>query len=939
MNCARLVMASFVFLSCASMQRAEAQFVDNFDSYATGSLIAGQGGWDSWDSDPAANTIVDNVVAFSAPNALYTVDFSDIVREFPGVNSGVWRLSGRVYVPNGMTGEVFWIILNSYQPNDWSVEVGFTFDAPLTTVTAADGGGSDFAGTGTYDLGPVADEWLEVRTDIDFTNNLYRNFVISSSGTTDLSAGVDQPYSGSGTVAIGALDLYSNGSSGAYYDDISLTEIDAIGGSPVASSCAPFDFVTAQSDCASGNIDLTWSFLGAAPTTVTIDRDGTTVGTVSGAVGAFTDLTVPSGIYDYTLTSDCGRTVTITQLHTAYGGETDLIIAKDAGGRHDDAQALADALIANGRTVVFADLTDPCFPDPASFDFNVWVTLGTFPDDGQLTSVEGQALADLNAAGAPVYISGGDHWGFHPDTAFRDYDGVDQALVLDGDDSADYLMGTDSGVGLDLTNHDAFYFQDQDGYEWTDRLAPVTTATADLGGGQAGVIWETEDNNPVEIYSVGIYYASTFAPVISVSWEFAGFTGDRDALMAQYLQALGTFVPDCVAPGPLSATSDCGTGEVTLTWGGTHDGYEVFRDGVSVATYGSTATSHVEVLPSGIYTYDVVGTCAGGTASATLEVVHPGSGTPDHVVVRAERLQGAIDSAAALFDALVANGETPMIVSSLDDPCFPVGSGATIWIALGTWPSNHALSVAEGDFLVEQHTLSASKIYLEGADAWGADPLTSWGNYDGVDVAVDGDDSLQVVSGQNSGFGLSFSGSFALYNQDQDGNDFTDQLTPAQPGQDGGGDDIGAIWQEGAGLYTVGLHYASSIADVVSVTWEFGGYGGNRNALMATYLQVMDSGGGGEVFRRGDANDDGGFDISDAIFTLAALFTPGAPLPSCADAGDANDDGGYDISDAIYTLAALFTPGAPLPPAPGTSTCGPDPTMDGLACAVTNQCP
>lgn len=94
---------------------------------------------------------------------------------------------------------------------------------------------------------------------------------------------------------------------------------------------------------------------------------------------------------------------------------------------------------------------------------------------------------------------------------------------------------------------------------------------------------------------------------------------------------------------------------------------------------------------------------------------------------------------------------------------------------------------------------------------------------------------------------------------------------------------------------------------------------------------------GSPDFVRGDSNVDGGFDISDAIFTLAALFTPGSPAWSCPDSGDANDDGAVNIADAVYTLAALFTPGSPLPPAP--TSCGQDPTMDSLDCPEFAACP
>jgi hypothetical protein len=88
-------------------------------------------------------------------------------------------------------------------------------------------------------------------------------------------------------------------------------------------------------------------------------------------------------------------------------------------------------------------------------------------------------------------------------------------------------------------------------------------------------------------------------------------------------------------------------------------------------------------------------------------------------------------------------------------------------------------------------------------------------------------------------------------------------------------------------------------------------------------------------FRRGDANADGGLDISDAVFTLRFLFLGGDP-GSCADAADANDDGAVDLSDPVHLLNYLFL-GGPEPPPPGL-TCGGDPTPDLLGCAEYPSC-
>lgn len=91
-------------------------------------------------------------------------------------------------------------------------------------------------------------------------------------------------------------------------------------------------------------------------------------------------------------------------------------------------------------------------------------------------------------------------------------------------------------------------------------------------------------------------------------------------------------------------------------------------------------------------------------------------------------------------------------------------------------------------------------------------------------------------------------------------------------------------------------------------------------------------------FRRGDANDDGAFDISDAVFSLAAIFIPGSPEVPCAVAADSNDDGAFDISDAVFSLAQLFVPGAPPIPLPGSIDCGSDPTPDSQSCFTPPGC-
>jgi len=88
-----------------------------------------------------------------------------------------------------------------------------------------------------------------------------------------------------------------------------------------------------------------------------------------------------------------------------------------------------------------------------------------------------------------------------------------------------------------------------------------------------------------------------------------------------------------------------------------------------------------------------------------------------------------------------------------------------------------------------------------------------------------------------------------------------------------------------------------------------------------------------EKFKRGDANNDGIYDIGDAITILDYLFAdPPLPPPGCADAFDVDDNGILTVGDPIYLLSWLFESGRfPPPPCP---QCGIDETQDGLGACI-----
>jgi predicted alpha-1,6-mannanase (GH76 family) len=89
-------------------------------------------------------------------------------------------------------------------------------------------------------------------------------------------------------------------------------------------------------------------------------------------------------------------------------------------------------------------------------------------------------------------------------------------------------------------------------------------------------------------------------------------------------------------------------------------------------------------------------------------------------------------------------------------------------------------------------------------------------------------------------------------------------------------------------------------------------------------------------FARGDANADGGLDLSDAIAILLRLFGSRGDLVPCEQAADVDADGEVGIADAVGLLHHIFRESPP-PPAPHPG-CGAAPPEDRLTCASFPPC-
>jgi hypothetical protein len=89
-------------------------------------------------------------------------------------------------------------------------------------------------------------------------------------------------------------------------------------------------------------------------------------------------------------------------------------------------------------------------------------------------------------------------------------------------------------------------------------------------------------------------------------------------------------------------------------------------------------------------------------------------------------------------------------------------------------------------------------------------------------------------------------------------------------------------------------------------------------------------------FVRGDTNETGKLEITDAILTLQYLFQGKGDAVRCLDAADTDDDGAVGLPDAILGLTYLFRAGRE-PPGPFPA-CGTDQSADELDCAANGAC-
>ncbi|MEM7260579.1 MAG: hypothetical protein AAF488_01220 [Planctomycetota bacterium] len=475
-------------------------------------------------------------------------------------------------------------------------------------------------------------------------------------------------------------------------------------------------------------------------------------------------------------------------------------------------------------------------------------------------------------------------------------------------------------------------------------VPPVTAVTCVSAGGDVTLSWA---NNAayenIEIKRDG-------AVIANLAGGMTSYLDPNPGSGVYSYSITGTIAPDDSPPTACSVTVsnvNAITGitceqideDASLNWtnnGGvfspTYDSIEVARNGVVLAVLPGTATSYLDVDADPGNTTYILTAVIGGEASAptpcTMTIIN--TNVTDLVLRFDATLSGDDDSAQAIYDALIANVQVPILVdiASIDDLTtqgIDMAAFQRVWVELGTFPNEYNLPAAEGQLLAD-YVNDGGNVYLSGGDTHCFDADTAIHELTGVgDTCSDGGGILTGVEGVAAA-------SCDLDDFDQavpyDGESgFIDRLSPLTTGE------VVLEFSIGTDTYTGGVFNAVGSSVVIAHSVELGAVGEahDQEDLVGRYLNcfptvIIPT---GPEFVRGDVNQDSGIDISDPIALLDHLFS-GVSADDCLSSLDANDDGTINIADTVFELSYLFTLGAD--PAAPFPNCGEEDTPDSLTC-------
>ncbi len=248
-------LAALALAWACSSASAGVLYFEDFESFNAGLVLHNVADWEGWYGDAGSAAVVSAKYAFSGTKSVEVDSSADAVHFFD-IAEGKWVLTAMQYIPSGTSGVTRFHMQNTYGDSigrsvQWSFSLG------------------DGAIAEDYDKNASAriiyDKWIELKLVIDLDNDhldQYYNGVLFSS----------RAWVNSGSSKIRTIDLFGNGASSVYYDDIKVQDylsslVTAYDPSPEdAATDVPRDVTLAWT---AGRLAATHDvYLGASPTDV-----------------------------------------------------------------------------------------------------------------------------------------------------------------------------------------------------------------------------------------------------------------------------------------------------------------------------------------------------------------------------------------------------------------------------------------------------------------------------------------------------------------------------------------------------------------------------------------------------------------------------------------------------------------------------------------------
>ena len=377
-------------------------------------------------------------------------------------------------------------------------------------------------------------------------------------GNTNGETNFTRTYTNGTTVTLTAPATF-NGRNFLYWDVDNVTNVN----NPIQVVMNGYHLVTAQYSEIK-TLTLHSSPVEGVPITVSpADNNGLTNGSTSFVryytAGQTVTLTAPSSyqgrafsrwIIDSTPNTALTIQVTMSSNHTITAEYSTLATDKkllviDLDGNKNSGPSIKNAITACGYTCDYqTSLTEAI---SANIYSAVFVCLGVYSSNVELSSTQGTLLKTYLDQGGKLYMEGGDTWAWDSATLVHPYFGIQG--VSDGNSDT----STINGVTGKFSEGVSFSYAGDNSY--MDQLSVRSGVT------NAYVIW----NNASPVYTNGIARDTGSYKTIGTSFEFSGIPSSQQiSIMEKYL---GFFFPGrlCLLTPNVSETLNIGS-EYSITW-------------------------------------------------------------------------------------------------------------------------------------------------------------------------------------------------------------------------------------------------------------------------------------------------------------------------------------------------------------------------------------